>query len=282
MRENKPWPWSHSVEEIKHPPPAICYHGILMRRVLIKSGGIALASYVGLCLLLFLLQRSLLYFPTKAPGAQASIVSLEVEDASLRISYRHHDGAAALIYFGGNAEDVANTLPQFATAFPNHAIYMPHYRGYGGSSGQPSESALHQDALALFSMVQAQHPEIILVGRSLGSGVAIRLAATNPISRLVLITPYDSILNVTKQKFPFLPVGLLLLDTYESWRFAPRVRAPTLILAASNDNIIPKESTRALYQSFSPGVATMRILVGTDHNLISTTAEYLTAIQTGK
>lgn len=253
-----------------------------MRHALFKFIGKVLVVYGVLCLILFTLQRSILYFPTAEGKAGASTLTLKVGEVSLRISTRPHEGRQALIYFGGNAEDVTRTLPQFATAFPDHAVYMPHYRGYGGSSGQPTETALHQDALAVFEMVREKHPEILLVGRSLGSGVAIRLAAGKQVSRLVLITPFDSILNVARQKFFFMPVRLLLLDTYESWRYAPLVQAPTLILAADRDEIIPMKSTLALHEAFTPGVVALRILGGADHNSISNRADYMPAIQAGK
>lgn len=183
-----------------------------------------------------------------------SCVNNSIQDARRDIVYfnptpRHNAGGT--IYFGGNAEDVSYSFPRFAAAFPDIAIYMMHYRGYGGSSGRPSESALHTDAKELFKMVQAKHPDVIVVGRSLGSGVAIRLASEEPVSRLVLITPFDSILNIAKRAAPFLPIGLLMQDRYESWRVAPLVRSPTLIIAADNDEIIPASNTAALFRAFS-------------------------------
>ena len=130
---------------------------------------IAACAYAGLCLVFLVFQRSFSYMPTPETPAHASAVVLEVPGAQLRISARPHDGPKALVYFGGNAEDVAYTLPELATAFPDRAIYLVHYRGYSGSSGRPAEAALRSDAQALFELVHARHPDVIVVGRSLGS-----------------------------------------------------------------------------------------------------------------
>jgi len=127
----------------------------------------------------------------------------------------------------------------------------------------------------------AEHSKIVVMGRSLGSGVAVRLAATRPVQRLVLVTPYDSIVNVAKRQFPFMPVGLLLLDRYESWRDAPSIQVPTLIVAAANDRVIPRESTAALFRAFAPGVARMKVIADVGHNSISAAPGYLAAIQSG-
>ena len=153
---------------------------------------IVLLLYGAACVALFSFQRSLIYFPQpSAFDTPSTTLTLPVPGAELVVSIRPHAGQKALIYFGGNAEDVSSNLSSFSGAFPDYAIYLLHYRGYGGSSGKASEEMLHADAQALFDKVHAQHPNIAVVGRSLGSGVAIRLASQRPVSRLVLVTPFD-------------------------------------------------------------------------------------------
>ncbi|MEO8009753.1 MAG: alpha/beta fold hydrolase, partial [Betaproteobacteria bacterium] len=193
----------------------------------------------------------------------------------LQICVRPRPGANALLYFGGNAEDVAANLPSFSSAFPDYALYFLHYRGYGGSSGQPSEESLHSDAIALFDKIRAEHANVVVVGRSLGSGVAIRLASDRPVSRLVLVTPFDSLQELAVKQFPYLPVRWLLLDKFESWRYAPHVSAPTAILAAEFDEVIPRSSTDRLYSRFTAGVASYRVIAGVGHNSISESVAYL-------
>ena len=87
--------------------------------------------------------------------------------------------------------------------------------------------------------------------------------------RLVLVTPYDSVLNLASAQFPYFPVRWLLLDKFESWRYAPAVTAPTLIIAAEDDEVIPRASTEALVAHFQGGVATLKVVAGASHNSIS-------------
>ena len=236
--------------------------------------------YLGWCAALFIFQRSLIYFPQQRGfGSGDTTAKLLVPGAELQISVRPHAGAKALLYFGGNAEDVSANLPSLSNAFPDTALYLLHYRGYGGSFGKPSEEALYSDALALFDKVYAEHPNVVVVGRSLGSGVAIRLASTRPVSRLVLVTPYDSLQELAAQQFRYIPVRWLLLDKFESWRYAPRVSAPTVILAAEFDEVIPRSSTEQLYSRFAPGVASYKVLAGVGHNSISESAAYIPSLK---
>lgn len=239
-----------------------------------------LLCYAAACIALFAFQRSLIYFPQpNAYGAPDSMTSLPVEGAQLRVSVRPHAGRKALLYFGGNAEDVSASLASFSTAFPHHAIYLLHYRGYGGSSGRPTEELLHADARAMFDKVRGEHPDIALVGRSLGSGVAVRLAAERPASRLILVTPYDSIEAIAAGQFPWFPIRWLMTDKFESSRYAPQVRIPTLILQAEHDEVIPAASTARLHAAFAPGIAALTLVRGVGHNDISGTKQYLEAMQ---
>ncbi len=123
--------------------------------------------------------------------------------------------------------------------------------------------------------MHAGRADITVVGRSLGSGVATRLASERPVSRLVLVTPYNSLQELAAGQFRFFPVRWLLKDKFESWRYAPRITAPTLILAAGNDEVIPRASTEALFHHFSPGIATLKVIKGVGHNSISSSPEYL-------
>jgi pimeloyl-ACP methyl ester carboxylesterase len=243
---------------------------------------IAIGVYAALCLVFLFFQRSFIYMPTPVTPAHAAAFTLEVPDAAVRISSRPHDGPKALVYFGGNAEDTAYTVPELAELFPDRAIYAMHYRGYSGSSGRPAEATLRSDARALFGLAHARHSDVTVVGRSLGSSLAIQLAAEEPVSRLVLITPFESILSIAKRVAPFLPMSLLLRDKYESWRYAPRVTCPTLVIAASHDELVPLADTRRLVAAFQPNVATLRVVEGSDHNSVSGEAEFWEALANGK
>lgn len=252
-------------------------------RTMSAIAAIALVAYVVVCAALFLLQRSLIYFPQpRSAVAGASILTLPVDGADVVITVRERSGPSALVYFGGNAEDVSQSLAPLTAAFPDRALYLMHYRGYGGSSGAPSETALVADALRLFDRAQAQHANIVVIGRSLGSGVAIQLARARPAERLVLITPYDSLQDLAARQFPYMPVRWLLRDKFESGRFAAKITAPTLLIAAENDEVIPRSSTDALHARFAAGVASLRVVSGTGHNTISSVPEYTALLRADK
>jgi pimeloyl-ACP methyl ester carboxylesterase len=249
-------------------------------RITVSLISIALVFYAGACAALFAFQRSLIYFPQpRSFGSPADTQRVQVAGAELVVSARPHAGPKALIYFGGNAEDVSASLASFSRALPDYAIYMLHYRGYGGSTGKPSEESLHADALALFDKVRREHADIALVGRSLGSGVATRLAAKRPAYRIILVTPYDSIQDIAAKQFPYFPVRWLLSDKFESWRYAPAIRFPTLLLQAEHDEVIPRASTERLHAAFAPGVASRIVIRAVGHNTISERAQYFEAIR---
>jgi len=246
-----------------------------MLRTLLILAVVSILVYLALCALLYVFQRSMIYFPQPlSPANGATELTLQTEDVEVRVTALPIKGTDAVIYFGGNAETVNSSLPELAAAFPGKAIFLMHYRGYGGSTGKPSEAALVADALALYDRVSTEHPNIIMIGRSLGSGIAVHLASMRPVTRLILITPYDSLVELAATHYPYFPVRWLMLDKYESWRFAGRVTAPTLIIAAERDEVIPRESTEALYAHFHAGVATLRVVAGAGHNTISESPEY--------
>lgn len=247
-----------------------------MRKFWLGLLGFVLVVYGVLCAGLYSKQRSLMYFPQPlSEGAQVHTRELDGTDPGIRISVRDADGVDALVYFGGNAEDVSQDLPQFSASFPSHAIYLLHYRGYGGSAGKPTEAGLVKDALALYDLARSKHDRVLVIGRSLGSGLAVRVASQRDVARLVLVTPYDSLQQIAADLYPWMPVRWLLIDKYESWRYAPQVRAPTLLIEAERDEVIPRASTRKLLTRFKGGVARLTVVPGAGHNDISQSPNYL-------
>ncbi|MBI3898419.1 MAG: alpha/beta fold hydrolase [Gammaproteobacteria bacterium] len=238
--------------------------------------------YVGVCIAIFFFQRSLIYFPTQTDaGADKRTTTLHVPGAELKVSTRMLDSDNALLYFGGNAEDASAKLPILSGAFPNHSLYLLHYRGYSGSTGTPSEEFLIADALALFDKVHSDHKNVVVIGRSLGSGVAIHLASVRPVARLVLVSPFDSLVDIAAKKFPYFPIRWLLRDKFESWCYAPKVSAPTVILSVEDDEIVPRESTMRLLSRFPKGIAVLTGITGVSHNKIWDSPAYVPALIDG-
>lgn len=248
-------------------------------RIVLGMAAAAIGLYALACLGLYLAQRSLIFFPQpRRFGSDASVVKMQVNGVQLMVSHRPLAGPRAVLYFGGNAEDVSGSLPSLASAFPDRAVYLLHYRGYGGSAGKPTQADLFADALALFDKLHAEHADVLVIGRSLGSGVAVHVASHRPATRLVLVTPYDSIAGLAAQQFPIFPVRWLLTDTFESWRDAPQVTVPTTLVAAQNDEMIPRASSELLLSRFKPGIARYVEIPDTGHNTISDSPAYPPAL----
>jgi pimeloyl-ACP methyl ester carboxylesterase len=247
----------------------------LVRRALVILMVTVAVIYGAICAALFAFQRSLIYYPQpRSNQAGITLMTLPVGAESVLVSTRPNAGPDALIYFGGNAEDVSRDMPDFAVTFPNDAIYLLHYPGYGGSSGKPTEQSISTAALSLYDRVHAEHQNIVVIGRSLGTGVAVRLASLRPVSRLVLVTPYDSLVDPAAQQYPHVPVRLLALDRFDSWKYAPKVTAPTRIIVAEDDEIIPRSSTERLRTRFSKEIVSEVVVPGVGHNSISDSPNY--------
>ena len=124
---------------------------------------------------------------------------------------------------------------------PASASSRCRYRGYGGSTGTPTEAGLINDARAAYAFAAERYPasRIVLWGESLGTGVAVALAAEKPIGRLILDAPYTSALDIARANYPFLPVRLLMKDQFRSDERIAQVKAPVLILHGEADHIIP-------------------------------------------
>ena len=231
-------------------------------------------GYILLCAFLYLNQENLLYHPQERKITHKEntlLIPTDVGQTVVTTEIRNR--GKALIYFGGNAEDVSQRLAKFTQIFPQYSLYLMHYRGYG-SDGHPREEPIYQDALALYQKVAKDNAEIVMMGRSLGTGIATRLAAEKPTQQLILITPYSSIEDVASERYWGIPVPLLLKDKYLSWQYAPQVTAKTSIFLATNDRVISPDNTMKLFRSFQAGLATVYSFENEGHNSLSSTKRY--------
>lgn len=236
---------------------------------------IGFGAYLAAGVYLYLNQRDYIYFPT--PASASDVIDgfdLDSDGETLKILALNRDQEKAIIYFGGNAENVDYLASLMTQWFPAYAVYLVNYRGYGGSSGSPSEVALFQDALAVYDHVITRHSAVSIMGRSLGSGVAVFLAASREVEKLVLVTPYDSIQSIAQQTYPVFPISIMLKDKFDSLSRVDSVRAETLIVIAENDQIIPRENSERLAAAFRPEQAIMKILPGANHNSLASHPDY--------
>ncbi len=223
-----------------------------------------LLLYLGALAWLYLSQRSILFHPTGETPARHGFF-LELGGKRIRIEVRNEGRAKGLIYFPGNSEHYWEDPDTLAAMLPEHTLYFPHYPGYGRSEGTPSQAALFEMALKLYDTVAPRHRQVDVIGRSLGSGVAVYLAARRPVKRLILVTPYDSIAALGQRRYPIFPVRLIIKDPFDSLRYAPEVKAETLVLLAEHDRVIPRRNSQHLIDSLRQSSVTVRILPGSDH-----------------
>lgn len=219
------------------------------------------------------MQRSFLYFPTPETSVvDAEAIYLDNDTARIKIWKVSTGQKRAILYFGGNAEEVSRNIAPFAEFLPGYDYYFMNYRGFSGSTGNPSETALYIDALSLYDLIEPEYENISVVGRSLGSGVATYVASNREVRTLALITPYDSIVNVAQSKFPVVPVSLLLIDRYDSAGRAHNIKSPTLIVTAENDAVIPQRFTDALAASMIETSVKIVEVPSTNHLTVSVPA----------
>lgn len=210
-----------------------------------------LLVYVGIVAGLYFGQRSLMYFPTTRRTApadaglpQAEEIVLDTSDGEKLIAWHvpPKAGQPVVLYFHGNGDFLAGLAGRFRKITASGVgLLALSFRGYAGSTGHPTEDGLHRDAIAAYDFAAARYApdRIVLWGFSLGSGVAVALAATRPISKLVLEAPYTSTADVAAMYYPFVPVRLLMQDQFHSDKRIQGVKAPILFLHGERDQAIP-------------------------------------------
>ena len=209
---------------------------------------------------LYIKQDNFLYFPTQNIKSIYKEVVFKNENESISTTVLNIGQSKAIIYFGGNAENVDYNVNNFTEIFKNYTVYLVKYRGYGKSTGKPTEKGLCSDALYIYDLIKNKYPNISIIGRSLGTGVATYLAAKRDIDKLALITPFDSIESVAQERLPVYPMSLLLRDKYKSIDRVHQIKAQTLILMAQNDQVIKKEHTENLSNKFPSSQITIQII----------------------
>jgi pimeloyl-ACP methyl ester carboxylesterase len=221
-----------------------------------------LALVLAVPLAAYLLQDKLIFQPRPLDESERQAMAArhpDVADIFLQAAdgtrlhawhFKSTPGAPLVLYFGGNAEEVSWMLDELPRRDTGAAWLLVDYRGYGASGGAPSEQSLTSDALAWYDRFAGASPRIFAFGRSLGSGVAVRLAAERPLGGLVLVAPFDSMVALGKRHYPFLPVGLLLRHRFDSLSIAPKITVPLLCIVATHDEVIPPQHARHLYDAW--------------------------------
>ena len=239
---------------------------------------IAAVSFYSLaCILVYFFQTRLLFFPRQnSPIYENKKISIKNGDITLKAFLLNKGRDKLLIYFGGNAEDISDNIPDFNT-FDDHTILLPNYRGYGGSDGKPGEKEILDDALFIYDWIMLnndKYTNIIVMGRSLGSGVASYLASKRYVDKLILVTPYDSIENVAKEMYPYLPVFLILKHKFNSKEFIKAYQNDVLVLLAEHDRVVSYYRSEKLMEYINRGKLKKVTIKGTSHNNINSCQDY--------
>jgi fermentation-respiration switch protein FrsA (DUF1100 family) len=212
---------------------------------------IALGAYLG--------QRRLMYFPDpeRVAPAKAGLAGvkeriIETPDGERLVAWygRARSGRPTLLYFHGNAGGLAMRAERISDYMAEGwGVYMLAWRGYSGSTGSATEADNVADARRAYDALLREGVapgSIIVFGESLGSGVAVRLAAERKVAGVVLDAPYTSVLELAAATYPFLPVRALLIDRYETTKYIARVKVPLLILHGEQDRVVPVAMGREL------------------------------------
>lgn len=180
-----------------------------------------------------------------------------------------------ILGFGGNAWNAEDAASYLHNVYPSADVVAFHYRGYRPSTGSPSAEALLEDAPRVYDFAVARiHPDrTIAVGFSIGSGVAASLACERPVDGLILVTPFDSLKAVASDLYPFLPVAMLFRNDMDAAAALKASKVPTAIIAAGQDEIIPRRRTDGLRAAVGNLVLDQTI-AGAGHNDIYARSEF--------
>lgn len=236
--------------------------------------------YIGLVLLLAGCQRSMIYYPTRAPEMRV----LAMGAAEGLIPWRNADGEIigwhprqladtpdSMLLFHGNA-GLAAHRGYFADGFaPDINVFIMEYPGYGNRAGKPSEQRFYAAAEDAFRQLQRERGGRIFVGgESLGSGVAAYLAGTFPdeVAGVFMSTPFSSLVDVARSHYPVFPVSWFMRDRYPSTRHLTSFSGPLAILLAENDEVVPARLGRQLYEAYA-GPKRIWVQTNANHNTLN-------------
>ncbi len=244
-----------------------------------------IVAYIGVALYLYFIQKSKIFnfdiVSKKEPKVlkncpKCKEVKLKVKDGLLDGVYLDNSSKKLIIYFGGNADDATDFLEIIKDMKGFDAVAF-NYRGNGLSKGSPSEKTLYEDALKIYDSF-AKDKDVYIVGRSLGSGVATYLASKKEVKKLFLITPYDSIENIAKEKYPIFPISLLLKYKFNSKNFIEKVKAPIVIFMVKGDKTVSNKRTKNLIKHIKSNY-TLKIFEHTTHADILSNKNFIQEIR---
>jgi pimeloyl-ACP methyl ester carboxylesterase len=182
-----------------------------------------------------------------------------------------------ILGFGGNAWNADAMGLLLHALIPDHDVVVAHYRGYRPSTGRPSATAIMDDALTVHERF-AEPPGVIPVGFSVGCGIAAHLAAERTLAGLVLVTPFDRLTALARDHYPWAPVRLLLRHRIETAELLRRADAPTAVITAERDTIVPVHRSQPVIETAQQLVNSAAV-PGAGHNDLYDTSEFAAAMR---
>jgi len=240
---------------------------------------IAFCLYAALATVIYVAQRSLMYFPDTTHVVPAEAGFPEAEEVPLtaadgvRVAAWHvppRDAKPVIVYFHGNGGALRFRVARFRRLIADGVgLVALEYRGYGGSAGSPSEQGLIADAQAAYRFAAGRYSpqQLVLWGESLGSGVAIALAVERPVGRVILEAPFTSAVALGGRHYWYLPVSLLMKDQFRSDLRIGKVVAPVMIMHGVHDRVVPYAMGEALFDLANKPKHFVRFLDGGHEDL---------------
>jgi uncharacterized protein len=231
-----------------------------MSTVLVGFVALLLAVYLGIVALVFFGQRGLQYFPdttrrTPAEVGAVGFTAVDLKEGTSESLVAWYKPAPAnrptILYFHGNGGSVSTRANKITAYGKDFGLFATDYRGYGGNSGTPSEHGIIADAFLAYDWLIAQGVkanDILLLGESLGTGVAVQVAAVKPARAMALEAPYANIVDIGAERYWFLPVRLLMQDQFKSSLYIGKYRSPLFIIHGTADRVVPFRHGRKLFE----------------------------------
>jgi pimeloyl-ACP methyl ester carboxylesterase len=251
----------------------------------------AFVAYAGIVALVYILQTRMLF-----PARLASAIGMDPSGRASKLEVVTPDNVRLegvrvppemdmateppiILGFGGNAWNAQYASLYLSGLFPGREVIVFHYRGYGPSGGRPSAESLLLDSVVIFDRLHTLFDgrRVVAIGFSIGSGVAAHLAAKRPVDGLILVSPFDSLEALASEHYPWLPVRWLFRHHMEPEKAIRMVSAPTAVIAAADDTVIPPRRTEAMRKAI-PNLVLDRTIPDADHNSLYDRAEFRSAM----
>lgn len=253
---------------------------------------IVITTWVSLSLLVYFYQPKLIYYPYKQIEITPEYISLDYEELTLTTSDNiqlnawwipHADARATLLFLHGNAGNISHRLDSIDIFHElGLSVLIIDYRGYGKSTGTPSEKGTYIDAETAWNYLTHEKninsDKIIIFGRSLGGAVATWLAERYSSAALILESNFTSIANIGKHYYPYLPTSLLTRIKYPSKNRMSNIKTPVLIIHSANDEIIPYKFGKQLFEAANQPKTFLDINGDHNNGFINSTEKYSSGI----